>query len=90
MSAPNYEYFVTIVETGSLTKAAEKLYISQPSLSQYLKRLENSLGIDLFDRGTLPLRLTFAGERYYQYVLQIMKLEENFRISKIRNPEYCA
>ncbi len=33
MSVPNYEYFVRIVETGSLTKAAEKLYISQPSLS---------------------------------------------------------
>lgn len=45
MSVPNYEYFVRIVETGSLTKAAEKLYISQPSLSQYLKRLENSLGV---------------------------------------------
>lgn len=89
MSVPNYEYFVRIVETGSLTKAAEKLYISQPSLSQYLKRLENSLGVELFDRGTLPLRLSFAGERYYQYALQMMKLEENMRreLQDIKNQE---
>ncbi|MCF2665185.1 LysR family transcriptional regulator [Oscillibacter valericigenes] len=75
----NHEYFVAIVEAGSLTKAAEQLYISQPSLSQYLKRLEASLGVELFDRSTSPLRLTYTGERYYQYVLQLMKLDENVR-----------
>lgn len=75
----NYEYFIAIVEAGSLTKAAEHLYVSQPSLSQYLKRLEASLGVELFDRSTSPLRLTYTGERYYQYVLQMMKLDENIR-----------
>lgn len=75
----NYEYFVSIVEAGSLTKAAERLYVSQPSLSQYLKRLETNLGVELFDRSTSPLRLTYTGERYYQYVLQLMKLDENVR-----------
>lgn len=75
----NYEYFVAIVEAGSLTKAAEHLYVSQPSLSQYLKRLEASLGVELFDRSTSPLRLTYTGERYYQYVLQMMKLDESVR-----------
>lgn len=75
----NYEYFVAIVEAGSLTKAAEKLFVSQPSLSQYLKRLEANLGVELFDRSTSPLRLTYTGERYYQYVLQLMKLDENVR-----------
>lgn len=89
MSAPNYEYFVTIVESESLTKAAEKLYVSQPSLSQYLKRLENNLGVELFDHSVSPLRLTFTGERYYQYVLQMMKLEENMRkeFQDIKNSE---
>ena len=66
----NYEYFVAIVDEGSLTKAAEHLYVSQPSLSQYLKRLEANLGVELFDRSASPLRLTYTGERYYQYVLQ--------------------
>ena len=75
----NYEYFVAIVDEGSLTKAAEHLYVSQPSLSQYLKRLEANLGVELFDRSASPLRLTYTGERYYQYVLQMMKLDENIR-----------
>ena len=52
----NYEYFVAIVDEGSLTKAAEHLYVSQPSLSQYLKRLEANLGVELFDRSASPLR----------------------------------
>lgn len=75
----NYEYFIAIVESGSLTKAAEQLYVSQPSLSQYLKRLEASLGVELFDRSVSPLRLTYTGERYYQYLLQMTKLSENIR-----------
>lgn len=90
MLLPNCEYFIAIVECGSLTKAAEKLYISQPSLSQYLKRLETNLGVELFDHSTSPLRLTFTGERYYQYVLQLMKLDENIRkeFQDIKNEEH--
>ena len=73
----NYEYFIAIAESGSLTKAAQQLYVSQPSLSQYLKRLEASLGMELFDHGTSPLRLTYTGEKYYQYVKQVRQLDEN-------------
>lgn len=72
-------YFAAIVEEGSLTKAAQKLYISQPSLSQYLKRLEDILGVQLFDHKTSPLQLTYVGKRYYEYVLQFMKLDEHVR-----------
>lgn len=62
-----------------MTKAAESLYVSQPSLSQYLKRLESNLGVELFDHTSSPLRLTYTGERYYEYVLQMMNLDENVR-----------
>ena len=90
----NYEYFAAIVEAGSLTRAAEQLYISQPSLSQYVKRLEANLGVELFDRSTSPLRLTYTGERYYQYVLQLMKLDEmsdgNSRTSRTRPAAACG
>ena len=75
----NCDYFVAIVEAGSLTKAAEVLYVSQPSLSQYLKRLERKLGVELFDHSVSPLQLTYTGERYYQYVLRERQLEENLR-----------
>lgn len=73
----HYDYFITIVEVGSLSKAAEKLFVSQPSLSQYLKKLETSLDVELFDHTTSPLQLTFAGEKYYQAALQLRQLEEN-------------
>lgn len=75
----NYEYFITIAEAGNLTKAAQLLYTTQPALSQYLKRLEKSLGVELFDRSTSPLRLTYTGERYYQYLIQMKTLDENMR-----------
>ena len=79
MNIQNLDYFLTIVETGNLTKAAEKLFVSQPSLSQYLKRLEKNLGVELFDLSILPMRLTYSGERYYQYAIQAKKLDENIR-----------
>lgn len=79
MNVQNIDYFLTIAQTGSLTRAAEKLFVSQPSLSQYLKRLEKSLNQELFDRTVSPIRLTYAGERYYQYALQVKKLNENIR-----------
>ncbi len=75
----NYEYFITIAEVGSLTKAAQLLYTTQPALSQYLKRLEKNLGVELFDRSTSPLRLTYTGERYFQYLMQMKNLDDNMR-----------
>lgn len=44
------DYFLAIAETGSINRAAEKLYISEPALSQYLKRLENELDVTLILR----------------------------------------
>ena len=73
----NPEYFIAIVECGNLTRASEKLFISQPSLSKYLKRLEENLGVQLFDRNTSPLRLTYAGERYYNYLLDMQRMDKD-------------
>lgn len=79
MITQNPDYLIAIVESGSLTKAAAKLYVSQPSLSQYIKRLEDSLQTELFDRTSSPMKLTYAGERYYRYVLQMKQMETNVR-----------
>ena len=79
MITQNPDYLIAIVESGNLSKAAEKLFISQPSLSQYVKRLEASLGTELFDRSYSPMKLTFAGERYYDYILQMKQMELNVR-----------
>lgn len=72
----NYNYFLTIVEEGSLTKAAEKLYLSQPALSKYLNRLEQNFGVSLFERDKTPLRLTPAGELYLEYIKKTSFLDK--------------
>ena len=62
------ETFLAIAQAGSVSKAAQGLYLSQPAVSRSLKRLEEDLGVQLFDREAAPLRLTQAGERYLRYV----------------------
>ncbi|HEY9264991.1 MAG TPA: LysR family transcriptional regulator, partial [Mycobacterium sp.] len=57
-------YFLTIVDTGSVTKAAEEVRVAQPSLSRQLRGLEASLGMTLFDRGGKQLILSAAGWRF--------------------------
>lgn len=85
----NYDYFLTIVKTGSLTKAAEILYITQPSLSKYLSRLEENLNIQLFDRSRSPLTLTYAGKLYLEYINTIIRMNQQLQMSfdEIRNDE---
>ena len=68
MFIKNPEYFVAIVKERSISRAAERLYLSQPYLSQYLAKLENSLGVVLLDRSHTPLKLTEAGELFYAYL----------------------
>jgi LysR family hydrogen peroxide-inducible transcriptional activator len=66
------KYFVSIVETGSMTKAAERCYISQPSISQQLSKLEDSIGKKLFSRVKGKLILTEAGQLMYEQAQKIL------------------
>ena len=66
MNIKQAQYIQTIANEGSITAAAKKLYISQPSLSQMVRQVEKELGVTLFDRTSLPLRLTYAGEKYLE------------------------
>lgn len=68
MFVKNPDYFLTIVKERSISKAAERLYLSQPYLSQYLAKLEGSLGVVLLDRAHSPLKLTPAGELFHAYL----------------------
>lgn len=62
------EYFLTVASEGSFSKAAEKLFISQPYLSQHVIRLEEAFGVRLLDRRRTPLQLTEAGRVYANYL----------------------
>ena len=55
-------YFLTVVDEGSVTRAARRLHVAQPSLSQALRTLESELGAELFHRFGRGLRLSPAGE----------------------------
>lgn len=87
MTSRELLYIKTIAEEKSISKAARKLYIAQPSLSQSVQRLEEQLGTSLFNRTTSGLSLTYAGERYCYMAAQILKIYEDFEleISDINN-----
>ena len=78
MEIRHFHYIRTIYETGSISRAAEKLYISQPSLSQLLKSVEKKVGAPLFDRGSQPLRPTTIGQNYLETARRIMELDTEF------------
>lgn len=66
------KYIYTVYECGSITKAAEKLFISQPSLSSFITKTEKQLGVKLFDRSQNKLTLTYAGEKYVKAAERIL------------------
>ena len=68
----------TIAKEQSFSKAAQKLFIAQPSLSLMVKSLEAELGTPLFDRSSKPIRLTEAGEEYVRAAEQIQQIEHAY------------
>lgn len=67
-------YFVTIVEQGTISKAADVLLISQPALTRSLKKLEEELEVELFFRTKNKIILNENGKLAYQYAKKILTL----------------
>jgi len=72
MDLSNLIYFKTVVETGSMSKAAQELFISQPALSTSISKLEAEIGVKLFDRSNRRISLNRAGEEYYEKVVRAL------------------
>jgi DNA-binding transcriptional LysR family regulator len=72
-------YIKTIADTRSISKASAELYISQPSLSQSLQKIEEELGTALFVREARGMKLTFAGEKYYLMAKEILNIYSDFK-----------
>lgn len=77
MNLKHAQYMITILQEGSITNAAKKLYISQPSLSQMVKLVETNLGTPIFRRSTDQLTLTPAGRKYMEAAQQILTINAN-------------
>ena len=75
MLSRDIDYFLAILDAGSISKAAALMYISQPSLSQFLFRLEDRLGVQLFDRSKTPWTLTDFGKSYAEYATSVKRME---------------
>ena len=81
------KYAYQVYKSGGFSKAAKALYISQPSLSAAISRLEDDLGFRIFDRSTIPCSLTAEGKIYIESVEEIIESENNMhrRIKEFSN-----
>ena len=71
MDLKQLQYFVACAQTGSFSDAAKILYSTQPSVSKVIKALEDTLGMQLFERLPRGIRLTVQGQKVYSYACRI-------------------
>lgn len=79
MSLRKYRYFITIVDAGSLTKAAALLHVAQPALTQQLQSIESEVGVQLLERTPRGVRPTDAGQLFYERAGMILRLADSIR-----------
>ena len=79
MDVRQLRYFVSIVDFGSLGKAAEKLFVAQPSLSQQMARLEDELGVPLLLRSNHGVTPTAEGDALYRHARLVLKQMEQLK-----------
>jgi DNA-binding transcriptional LysR family regulator len=65
MELRQFRYFVAVAEEMNITRAADRLHMTQPPLSRQIQQIEEDVGVPLFERGVRPLRLTEAGRVFY-------------------------
>lgn len=79
MEFRQFHYILKVAELGSISRAAQALYVSQPSLSQLISSVEKKIGAPIFDRSTSPLHPTDIGQLYLQAAKQILAIDTDFR-----------
>lgn len=73
--------FVTVVSEGSMTAAADKLFLTQPAVSQQMKNLEDEMGIELIVRGSKQIKTTAQGETLFEYAKRILSLVQQAEVA---------
>lgn len=77
MNTDEMQYITEVLKCGSISKAARKLYMSQPLLSQKIHNVERELNIEIFNRHTYPISLTYAGEKIVESFKEILNIKNN-------------
>ncbi|WP_315069152.1 LysR family transcriptional regulator [uncultured Clostridium sp.] len=84
------EYVYEVYKEKSFSKAAQNLYISQPSLSATIKKIEERIGFPLFDRSTTPIQLTPYGKEYVKCIEKIIDIQNGFENFLNNMDELCT
>lgn len=79
MNFNQLKYIVAVADEKNISRAAQKLYISQPSLSQCIRSIEEEYSIKLFDRSKSPITLTYAGEVFVEWARNVLFSSEQLR-----------
>ena len=89
MNFLHLKYAIMVAETGSISKAAEKLYVAQPKVSRAIKELESDLNITIFERNSKGMIVTPEGEQLIHYAKRILRqiddMEKIFKYQKKKN-----
>ena len=81
MNFLHLKYAIMVAETGSISKAAEKLYVAQPNVSRAIKELESDLNITIFERNSKGMIVTPEGEQLIHYAKRILRQIDDISIS---------
>jgi DNA-binding transcriptional LysR family regulator len=73
--------FVTVISEGSMTAAADKLYLTQPAVSQQIRSLEESLGVELLMRGVRHIKVTSHGELLFEQAKKVLQMIQQMEAS---------
>ena len=79
--------FATIAEVGSMTRAAGRLFMTQSAISMQIKRLESSLGLNVFDRSAQGMTTTVEGEQLLHYATQMLAINDEV-MGRLTSPDY--
>ncbi len=94
MTLQQLKYIVKTAESGTLSRAADELFISQPSLTKAIKELEREMGITIFDRTNKGISVSREGEEFLGYARQVLEqaalLEEKYKQPVNRKQEFCV
>jgi DNA-binding transcriptional LysR family regulator len=90
MRVEQLQYIAAVARLGSFRRAAEELHISQPALSESVRKLESELGVHVLDRGRSGTTLSARGEEILPYVLDVIEASERLREAAAQDGEHLV